>query len=170
MSPEPTSPESSSPEAPGLLREREELAPVFEYVDRHVEQFVERLQRLVRMPSVSAEERMLPETAALVQELAREVGVETEQIPLDGGPAIVYGRAGGSGPRTLQLYDHYDVQPADPLELWHGEPFAAELRDGRIWGRGVSDNKGNLVARLCALDAYRATLGDVPLTVSLFFE
>jgi acetylornithine deacetylase/succinyl-diaminopimelate desuccinylase-like protein len=163
VSPQPREPLS-------LAEEREQLAPAFEYVDRHADRFVERLQRLARLPSVSAEGRSLPETAGLVQELADAVGAETEPIPLDGGPPIVHGRLAGAGPRTLQLYNHYDVQPADPPELWHSDPFAAEVRAGRIWGRGVSDNKGNLVARLCALEAYRQALGDLPLTVTLLFE
>src|SRR5215210_9360246 len=132
MSPDPASPAA----------ERERLAPAFAYVDRHVDQFVERLQRLARMPSISAEAQSLPQTADVVEELARAVGVETEQVPLDGGPPLVIGRVPGSGPRTLQLYNHYDVQPADPLDLWDSPPFAAELRAGRVWGRGVSDNKG----------------------------
>jgi acetylornithine deacetylase/succinyl-diaminopimelate desuccinylase-like protein len=159
---------SLTPES--LAAERERLASAFAYVDRHADQFVERLQRLVRMPSVSAHEQQLPETADVVEALARDAGAETGQIPLDGAPPLVYGRVAGTGPRTLLLYNHYDVQPADPLELWVSEPFAAEVRDGRIWGRGVSDNKGNLVARLCALETYRQVLGELPLTVSLLFE
>lgn len=153
-----------------MAAERQRLAPAFEYVDRHADRFVERLQRLVRMPSVSAHAQQLPETADMVQALASAAGAETEQIPLDGAPPIVYGRVAGAGARTLLLYNHYDVQPADPLELWQSDPYAAEVRDGRIWGRGVSDNKGNLVARLCALEAYRQALGELPLTVSLLFE
>jgi acetylornithine deacetylase/succinyl-diaminopimelate desuccinylase-like protein len=153
-----------------LAAERERLAPAFAYVDRHADVFVERLQRLARMPSVSAHLQSLPETAKLVEELARDVGVETEQIPLDGGPPLVYGKIVGTGPRTLQLYNHYDVQPEDPLDLWHSDPWAAELRDGRVWGRGVSDNKGNLVARLCAMEAYQQAIGKLPLTVSLLYE
>ena len=145
---------SLNPES--LAAERERLAPAFAYVDRHADEFVERLLRLVRMPSVSAHEQQLPETADMVEAMARAAGAETEQIPLDGGPPLVYGKVAGTGPRTLLLYNHYDVQPADPLELWQSEPFAPEVRAGRIWGRGVSDNKGNLVARLCALEAYRA--------------
>jgi len=153
-----------------LAAERERLAPALAYVEHHVDRFVERLQRLARMPSVSAQAQSLPETADVVEELAQAVGVETEQVPLDGGPPLVIGRVPGSGPRTLQLYNHYDVQPEDPLDLWDSDPFAAELRDGRLWGRGVSDNKGNLVARLCALEAWRQTLGELPLTVSVLFE
>jgi len=159
-----------SPSPESLAAERERLAPAFAYVDRHADAFVERLLRLVRIASVSAHEQLLPETADAVEAMARAAGAETEQIPLDGGPPLVYGRAAGTGARTLLLYNHYDVQPADPLELWQSEPFAPEVRAGRIWGRGVSDNKGNLVARLCALEAYRQTLGELPLTVSLLFE
>src|SRR5689334_15668742 len=153
-----------------LAAERERLAPAFEYVERHADEFVARLQRLARLPSVSAHQESLPETANLVEELARAVGTETEQIPLEGGPPLVYGKIAGTGPRTLQLYNHYDVQPADPLDLWHSDPWAAEVRDGKIFGRGVSDNKGNLVARLCALETYRAVLGELPLTVTLLYE
>src|SRR5262245_14461245 len=105
-----------------LAEERARLAPAFEYVDRLADEFVARLQRLARLPSISAHQQGLPETASLVEELARSVGAETEQIPLDGGPPLVYGKLVGTGPRTLQLYNHYDVQPEDPLELWQSDP------------------------------------------------
>ncbi len=153
-----------------LEAERTALEPVFAYVDANADAFVERLRTLCRQPSVSAQDAGLQETADMVEAMARAVGAETEQIPLEGGPPIVHGRIPGTGPRTLQLYDHYDVQPPEPLDLWHSDPFAAEVRDGRIWARGVSDNKGNLVARLCAVEAYRAALGELPLTVTLLFE
>jgi acetylornithine deacetylase/succinyl-diaminopimelate desuccinylase-like protein len=153
-----------------LEQDRAVLAPVFEYVDEHADEFVERLRVLCRQPSISAQQVGLRETADMVEAMARSVGAETEQIELRDGPPIIYGRLPGTGPRTLQLYDHYDVQPPEPLELWHSDPFAAEVRDGRIWARGVSDNKGNLVARLCAIEAYRQALGELPLTVTLVFE
>jgi acetylornithine deacetylase/succinyl-diaminopimelate desuccinylase-like protein len=153
-----------------LADERATLAPVFDYVDAHRDEFVERLRTLCRQPSVSAQSLGLLETADMVERLARDVGAETQRIELDGGPPIVLGRIAGGSKRTLQLYDHYDVQPPEPLELWHHEPFAADISDGRIWARGVSDNKGNLVARLCAVEAYQHTLGQLPLTVTLVFE
>src|SRR5919204_1146182 len=146
------------------------LEPAFTYVDQHADEFVERLRELCRQPSISAQHVGLEETYAMVDALARATGAETERIPLDGGPAILHGRVAGRGSRTLQLYDHYDVQPPEPLDLWQSDPFAAEVRDGCVWARGVSDNKGNLVARLCAIEAYRQTLGELPLTVTLLFE
>jgi acetylornithine deacetylase/succinyl-diaminopimelate desuccinylase-like protein len=157
--------------SPGsLVEERAVLEPVFGFIDQHADEFVERLRTLCRQPSISAQGVGLEETFAMVQEMARAVGAQTERLELDGGPPILHGRIAGTGPRTLQLYDHYDVQPPEPLDLWHHDPFAAEISDGRIWARGVSDNKGNLVARLCAIEAYRQILGELPLTLTLLFE
>ncbi|HET6316322.1 MAG TPA: M20/M25/M40 family metallo-hydrolase [Chloroflexota bacterium] len=153
-----------------LSAERTTLQPVFDYIDQNVDEFVERLRRLCRQPSVSAQNLGLLETAEMVEQLCHAVGARTERIRLDGGPPIIYGVVDGKTSRRLQLYDHYDVQPPEPLGLWHHEPFAAEIADGRIWARGVSDNKGNLVARLCAIEAYQQTLGQLPLTVTLVFE
>jgi acetylornithine deacetylase/succinyl-diaminopimelate desuccinylase-like protein len=153
-----------------LTAERTALQPVFDYIDQHADDFVERLRTLCRQPSVSAQNMGLLETAAMVEQLSRAVGAQTHRIELQGGPPIVYGRIEGASRRTLQLYDHYDVQPPEPLDLWHHQPFAADISDGRIWARGVSDNKGNLVARLCAIEAYQHVLGQLPLTITLVFE
>src|ERR687886_551410 len=153
-----------------MSSERGTLQPVFDYIDQYAGEFVERLRDLCRQPSVSAQNVGLAETFDMVERLAHAVGAETEAIPLEGGPPILHGRIPGRGSRVLQLYDHYDVQPPEPLELWRSDPFAAEIRDGKIWARGVSDNKGNLVARLCAIEAYQHTLGQLPLTISLVFE
>lgn len=154
-----------------LAAERAELQPAFDYVDAHADEFVQRLQTLCRQPSVSAQNLGLEQTFHQVKQLAESVGAQTQRIDLHGGPPILYGRIHGKGQRTLQLYDHYDVQPPEPLDLWQHPPFGAEISDGRIWARGVSDNKGNLVARICALEAYQhATSKDLPLTVTLLFE
>src|SRR5438309_9226335 len=72
--------------------------------------------------------------------------------------ASAFGPASEAG-RTLMIYDHYDVQPVDPIDLWHSPPFEPAERDGRIFARGVSDNKGDLVARLCALQTYQEVFG-----------
>src|SRR5438270_3147049 len=156
--------------AASLGVERAQLEPVFAYVDQHADVFIERLRDLCRTPSVSAQGLGLEETFSMVQSMARAAGAETQRVDLEGGPPILYGQIEGRGTRTLQLYDHYDVQPPEPLELWRHDPFAADLADGRIWARGVSDNKGNLLARLCASEAYQQTLGELPLTVTLLFE
>jgi acetylornithine deacetylase/succinyl-diaminopimelate desuccinylase-like protein len=112
---------------------------------------VQTLELLCRQPSVSAEERALPETADLVEELLRGAGFETRQIVVDGGPPAVYGEQPGRSPYTLLLYNHYDVQPAEPLHLWESPPFEPTIRDGKLFARGAADNKGELAVRLAVL-------------------
>ena len=72
--------------------------------------------------------------------------------------------------RHFLVYGHYDVQPPEPLELWDSPPFAAEIRDGKLYARGAADNKGNLVARLCAVEAWRQVKGTLPLTIRFVVE
>jgi acetylornithine deacetylase/succinyl-diaminopimelate desuccinylase-like protein len=72
--------------------------------------------------------------------------------------------------RTLLVYNHYDVQPAEPLELWSSPPFEATIRDGKVYGRGVSDDKGHLTSRLLALDAFLAVNGELPCRVKFVVE
>jgi len=141
---------------------------IFAYIDEHREQFIARLQWLCRQPSIAAQNVGIRETAQMVAQLMEQVGVRAEQYATDGAP-VVYGVA-GSGPRTLLIYNHYDVQPPEPLEEWQSPPFAAEIRDGKLYARGAADNKGNLVARLCAIEAWMRTRGALPLTVKFVVE
>src|SRR5262249_49194322 len=106
------------PSHSSLAAERSALQPAFDYVDRHADEFVERLRSLCQQPSVSAQNLGLEETFSMVERMSRATGAETQRINLDGGPPILHGRIAGRGTRTLQLYDHYDVQPPEPLELW----------------------------------------------------
>jgi acetylornithine deacetylase/succinyl-diaminopimelate desuccinylase-like protein len=144
------------------------MKDVFGYIDEHRRQFIERLQWLCRQPSIAAQNIGIQETARMVAQLMEKIGLKTELYATDGAP-IVYGVV-GSGPRTLLIYDHYDVQPPEPLEEWQSPPFAAEIRDGKLYARGAGDNKGNLVARLCAVDAWLRTRGTLPLTVKFVVE
>ncbi len=141
---------------------------IFAYIDDHREQFIERLQWLCRQPSIAAQNVGIRETAQMVAQLMGQVGITTELYATDGAP-VVYGVA-GSGPRTLLIYNHYDVQPPEPLDEWQSPPFAAEVRDGKLYARGAADNKGNLVARLCAVEAWVRTRGALPLTVKFVVE
>jgi acetylornithine deacetylase/succinyl-diaminopimelate desuccinylase-like protein len=86
--------------------------------------------------------------AQLVSSMLSEVGFSTE-VKSYGGHPMVVGEL-GDGPISILIYNHYDVQPPDPLELWDSPPFELVERDGKLFGRGVSDNKGDIVARLAA--------------------
>ncbi len=144
------------------------MKDVFGYVDEHRQQFIERLQWLCRQPSIAAQNVGIQETARMVVQLMEHIGIKTRLYATDGAP-VVYGVV-GSGPRTLLIYNHYDVQPPEPLEEWHSPPFAAEVRDGKLYARGAADNKGNLVARLSAVEAWLQTRGSLPLTVKFVVE
>ena len=82
----------------------------------------------------------------------------------------MFGSSKGAGEHTLLFYTHYDVQPPDPLELWDSPPFEPSRRDGRIYGRGVSDDKGNIVARLAAIRAFNEVRGGLPCNLKFFVE
>ena len=140
------------------------------YVRAHTAEYVDELKALVRQPSVSAQGIGIDETAAIVLDRARaRGGLAADALRVSSGPPTIVGQA-GTGARTLLVYDHYDVQPPDPLDEWDTPPFDPTERDGFLFGRGVSDNKGNLMARLQAIEAYRATIGDLPLRVRVLYE
>ena len=84
-----------------------------------------------------------------------------KEVPLGDAPPLMVGEL-GAGDRTLLLYNHYDVQPPEPLELWDSPPYAGDVRDGNFYARGVADNRGDLLSRVLAFRAYRATVGDLP--------
>ena len=145
----------------------------FAAFDAHVrarqQEYVDELCALVRMPTVSAQRSGIEETARTVLERAIRAGFAATAERVSGGPPTIIGEQ-GSGLRTLLVYDHYDVQPPDPLGEWTTPPFEPTVRDGFLFGRGTSDNKGNLMARLQAIEAYKATVGPLPLRVRVLFE
>src|SRR5215831_17419614 len=127
-------------------------------------------RELCRKPSISAEGRALEETADLVETLLGAAGFETQQLTVDGSPPAVYGELPGQGDASLLLYNHYDVQPVDPIELWESPPFEPTLRDGRLFARGTADNKAELGVRLATIQALRDARGPAPLTVRWIIE
>ena len=132
-------------------------------------QALERLRRLVAIPSVAADGRGIPEAAALVAALLAEDGFTVEQHATAGAP-LVYGERLVPGAPTVLLYHHYDVQPEDPLDAWHSPPFTLSERDGALYGRGAADDKGEFVSRLAALQLYRARHGELPFSVKVLVE
>src|SRR5438067_2392211 len=118
----------------------------------------------------SAEGGALHETAELVETLLTASGFETKQLTVDGAPPAVYGELPGDGDATLLLYNHYDVQPVDPLELWESPPFEPTLRDGRLFARGASDNKAEIAVRLAVIRALREHAGELPIGIRWIIE
>ncbi len=132
------------------------------------------LTKLVALESVSAQGRNLPETAAFVTHLLEAEGFSVRSYPGRVAPILV--AEAGNGPRTLLIYNHYDVQPETPLELWQSPPFSLTERTDangvlRWYARGVSDDKGEFISRLAGLRALKARHGGVlPLRVKWLLE
>jgi acetylornithine deacetylase/succinyl-diaminopimelate desuccinylase-like protein len=147
------------------------LEKVYRYIDAHADYFVKNLVRLVKQPSVSAKKEGMLECAELAGRMMREAGLSTKILPEENGNPVVYGeiKSKKSG-RTLLFYDHYDVQPPEPLEKWTHKPFGGEKENGKIYGRGASDNKGNFVSRLNAVQAFIEATGGVPANIKFVVE
>src|SRR5687767_13798336 len=120
--------------------------------------YIAEAARLCAQPSVSARKEGIEDCVALVTEILEPRGLAVQQFETPGSPVLV-GKAAGASDRTLLFYNHYDVQPPEPLELWTSPPFEPTVRDGALYARGAKDDKGELIARLAALDAVRATHG-----------
>ena len=146
-----------------------------QYLDAEQARFVQELLEFVRIPSVSAKPENLPDVARAAAWVAARLtaaGVEGAQVlPTDGHPVVCghWLHAGADKP-TILIYGHFDVQPAEPFELWHSPPFAPEIRDGKVWGRGASDDKGGMLVPILAVEAMLKTTGRLPVNVKFFFE
>jgi acetylornithine deacetylase/succinyl-diaminopimelate desuccinylase-like protein len=146
-----------------------DYAIFYKYLDEHLDGSIAELSKLVAQPSVAAQNWGVRECAQLVAVMLGERGFAVEIMNTDGAP-VVYGERPGKSEKTLLIYNHYDVQPAEPLDLWESPPFEPEIRDGKLYGRGVSDDKGQLVARLFALDAILNTEGELPCRIKFIIE
>ncbi len=138
------------------------------YLAAQRHRFVDELKSFVAQPSVAATGQGMREMAALVQQRLERLGAAVKQAPTGGAP-ILFAEL-GNGPRTLLIYNHYDVQPPDPVELWTTPPFEPSLREGKVFARGVSDNKGDLLCRLQAIEAWQQTIGPLPLKIKWVIE
>jgi len=138
-------------------------------VVKNLGHYVDLLAESVEIPSVSARGEGIEDAADFVARELRKRGFEVE-VGSSGGHPIVLGVLGGRGRRSVLIYNHYDVQPPEPLEEWLSDPFRLTRRGNLLVARGVADNKGNIIARLAAIDALHDVLGDVPLTVKFIVE
>ena len=145
-----------------------------EHLTVHHDRTLQELIEFARIPSVSSDPQRrgdIARAAAWVGTQLRQAGpIVVRDLPTPGHP-VVYGEwLGVPGAPTLLVYGHYDVQPPDPIDKWRSEPFAPEVRDGRLYARGVSDNKGPMLIPLKVAQAFFATRGALPLNMKFIFE
>ena len=151
------------------MSQKAELNDVLAYIDRKAEKTVAGLQELCRQPSVSTTHTGIEEMAALVKRRLERTGFQATLHRTPGHP-IVTGFLPGKAKKTLLFYNHYDVQPAEPLSEWASPPFEARVVDGAVIARGSTDNKGNIVSRLAAFEAFLAVRGELPCDVKYIIE
>jgi acetylornithine deacetylase/succinyl-diaminopimelate desuccinylase-like protein len=145
-----------------------------EYLAAHRDQILGELIEFARIPSVSTDpghREDMTHAADWVAQTLRAAGPIDVRIAPTAGHPVVYGEwLGAPSASTLLVYGHYDVQPPDPLDRWQSDPFVPEVRDGRLYGRGVSDNKGPMLIPIKVAQAFFATRGALPLNVKFVFE
>ncbi len=146
------------------------------YLEAHKDEQLAQLIELLKYPTVSSQSDRDADGVACAEDIAgqlRELGFVAELKPWRRHPIVV----AVSGPEicpadgpTVLVYGHYDVQPPEPLELWDSPPFEPTVRDGAVWARGASDDKGQLFAHIKAMEAYIRTEGRLPAKVIFLAE
>lgn len=142
------------------------------HIDTHMADLVSELQTLIRQPSVSAKNEGIEECAQLVKKMLKKSGIKSEILKMKNVAPIVYGeiKSKKNPNKTLMFYNHYDVQPAEPFDLWDDPPFSGKIKGNKIFGRGSSDDKGELITRIKAVEACLKTTGDVPCNIKFVIE
>jgi acetylornithine deacetylase/succinyl-diaminopimelate desuccinylase-like protein len=144
------------------------------FVQENQPRLLAELKELVRIPSVSTLPEHIPDiqrAASFVAESLRRAGMENVEVILTAGHPLVYADwLHAAGKPTVLCYRHYDVQPADPLELWATPPFEPTERDGDLYARGASDDKGQMYMHVKAIEALRAVTGSLPVNVKFLVE
>jgi acetylornithine deacetylase/succinyl-diaminopimelate desuccinylase-like protein len=152
------------------MTQHDGFSAVFSHVDANRQRFFDRLIDYVRRPSISAHGTGIDEVAGYIADVLKGIGFRTRIIPTAGSPFVLAEGPHVDGTPTVLLYGHYDVQPPDPLDEWVSLPFEPEVRNGRIFGRGVADNKGQHLAQILALESLLAVRGALPCNVKVLLE
>jgi acetylornithine deacetylase/succinyl-diaminopimelate desuccinylase-like protein len=146
------------------------MQDVSAYVDSQQDRFLAELFQLIRQPSISTQDIGVTECARLLQQQMEAIGIPARLLPTAGYPVVFGEVASPEARRTVLIYGHYDVQPPEPLELWDSPPFEPTIRNGRVYGRGTGDNKGQLFAHLKGVEAILKAAGRLPVNVKFLFE
>ena len=149
------------------------MQKILKYTDSHINSLISDLQLLIRQPSVSAKNEGIEKCAKLVQKILKKSGIKSELLRIGKNIApIVYGevKSKTNPHKTLLFYNHYDVQPAEPFDLWDDPPFSGRVKGNKIFGRGSADDKGELITRIKAVESFLKITGDVPCNIKFVIE
>ena len=146
------------------------LHPVLAHIAARDDEYVTRLMDYVKHPSISAHNIGIREVSELLVAMLGKLGMQVESVPTKGHPFVLAQYMVDPVKPTILLYGHYDVQPPDPLELWDSPPFEPTIRNGRIYARGVGDNKGQHFAQIMAIEAHLAVHGTLPCNLIFLLE
>ncbi len=145
-----------------------------EYIDSKHDEHLNELYEFLRIPSVSAQSEHKPDierAAKWVAEKLRAAGLDNVEIVPTKMHPLVYGESlHAPGKPTILFYGHYDVQPAEPLDLWTSPAFEPTIRGGNLYGRGTADDKGQVHIHIRALDAIMKTAGKLPINLKVMIE
>jgi len=150
------------------------MQDVIAYIDAHRKRFVDDLIEWVRIPAISSDHQHAADMTRNAEHLATTLRAQkagrVEIWPTAGHPAVFAEWMNAPGKPTLLVYGHHDVQPVDPLAEWVTPPFEPDLRGGRMWGRGVVDDKGQVFIHAKAIESFVQTVGKLPINLKLIVE
>lgn len=146
------------------------LDETYKAIDSRFDEFVEDVKDYCSVPTIAAHEEGLREGADLTREYLKKYGIPARTWNVPGGPPLLTGEVGSRDRPILILYCHYDVQPVEPLDQWESDPFNPVVRDGKLYGRGTGDTRGNILAQALAWSAIEETVGPPALTVRFMLE
>ena len=149
------------------------MSSIESYLEQHADGFVSELFELLRIPSVSADPAHagdIGQAGQWVADKLAEIGFSSEVIPTKGHPIVCAESPKVEGAPTVLVYGHYDVQPADPLDLWDSPPFEPEIRDGHIYARGATDDKGQVLTHVFSARTWLETVGALPVNLKYLIE
>lgn len=147
---------------------------VAEYINSRKDEYIEELKAFLRIPSISTlqeNKKDMGDAAEFVASKLNVAGIENIKIIETGGHPLVYGDwLHASGKPTVLIYGHYDVQPVDPIDLWESPPFEPVIKDGKIFARGATDDKGQMFVHIKSVEAFFKTVGKLPVNVKFLIE
>jgi acetylornithine deacetylase/succinyl-diaminopimelate desuccinylase-like protein len=147
-----------------------EVEKIDSYIEANREYYINWLKEFCEIPSVAAQNRGMTESVTYLGKLFEEAFEQPPEVLETKGYPVVFSHLKGTTDTTLSFYNHYDVQPEDPIELWNTPPFEPTIAGDQMYARGIADNKGNLIARLAAIHAIKHVTGELPIHIKFIFE